>query len=78
MVAQQDGVPLVVGRKQGQGTVFYLAFDPTAPVLSSWAGQPYIWRYMLAHASVDTGVGSTLARPYMRWGRLPRAATGSC
>jgi hypothetical protein len=25
---------------------------------------------------VDTGVGSTLARPYMRWGRLPRAALG--
>src|SRR5581483_6108550 len=76
VVAQQDGIPLVVGRKQGQGTVFYLAFDPTAPVLSTWRGEPYIWRYLLAHASLDTGVGSTLARPYMRWGRLPRAALG--
>jgi hypothetical protein len=74
VVAQQDGVPLLVGRKQGQGTVFYLAFDPTSPALTAWAGQTYLWRYILSHASVDTGVGSTLARPYMRWGRLPRAA----
>src|SRR5579884_24709 len=76
VVAQQDGIPLIVGRKQGQGTIFYLAFDPSSQALGSWPGQPFIWRYLLAHASVDTGVGSTLARPYMRWGRLPRAALG--
>ncbi len=74
VIAQQDGVPLIVGRKQGQGSVFYLAFDPTAPALAAWPGQAFVWRYLLAHASVDSGVGATLARPSQRWGRLPRAA----
>lgn len=72
VVAAQDGVPLVVAAKRGEGTVIYLAFEPTARGLRGWAGFEQLWRYLITHASVDNGVGSALVRPYLRWGRIPR------
>ncbi len=74
VVATQDGVPLVVAAKRGQGTAIYLAFEPTARALRGWSGNDALWRYLLTHAAVDNGVGSALVRPYLRWGRVPRLA----
>jgi hypothetical protein len=73
VVAAQDGVPLVVASKRGDGTVIYMAFEPTSRAFRQWSGNEALWRYMITHAAVDNGVGSALVRPYLRWGgRAPR------
>ncbi len=71
VVASQDGIPLVVASKRGDGTLIYLAFEPTARGLRSWTGNEQLWRYLISHASIDNGVGSALVRPYSRWGQRP-------
>jgi hypothetical protein len=74
-VVSQDGVPLMVASKRGDGTVIYLAFEPTARNFRQWSGNDALWRYLITHAAVDNGVGSSLVRPYLRWGsRAPRLA----
>ena len=73
VVASQDGVPLIVASKRGDGTLIYLAFEPTARNFRQWGGNDALWRYLITHAAVDNGVGSALVRPYLRWGgRAPR------
>jgi hypothetical protein len=72
VVVAQDGVPLIVASKQGDGTLMYLAFEPTARNFRQWSGNEALWRYLITHAAVDNGVGSALVRPYLRWGRTPR------
>ena len=75
VVASQDGVPLMVASKRGDGTLMYLAFEPTARAMRAWSGNEALWRYLITHASVDNGAGSALVRPYLRWGaRPPRLA----
>ncbi len=74
VVATQEGVPAIVGAKRGDGTVIYLAFEPTTRAFNAWPGNTAFWRYVITHASLDSGVGSSLVRPYLRWGRLPRLA----
>ncbi|MDQ6672097.1 MAG: hypothetical protein M3069_15370 [Chloroflexota bacterium] len=71
VVASQDGVPLIVASKRGDGTLIYLAFEPTARNFRQWSGNDALWRYLIAHAAVDNGVGSALVRPYLRWGGRP-------
>src|SRR3982075_763358 len=73
VVASQDGVPLIVASKRGDGTLIYLAFEPTSRNFRQWTGNDALWRYLITHAAVDNGVGSALVRPYLRWGgRAPR------
>ena len=72
VVVSQDGVPLIVASKQGDGTLMYLAFEPTARNFRQWTGNEALWRYLITHAAVDNGVGSALVRPYLRWGGPPR------
>jgi hypothetical protein len=73
VVVAQDGVPLVVASKRGDGTIIYLAFEPTSRNFRQWTGNEALWRYLITHAAVDNGVGSALVRPYLRWGgRAPR------
>jgi hypothetical protein len=75
VVVAQDGVPLVVASKRGDGTLVYLAFEPTSRNVRQWSGNEALWRYLITHAAVDNGVGSALVRPYLRWGgRAPRLA----
>ncbi len=75
VVVAQDGVPLVVASKRGDGTIIYLAFEPTARSFRQWSGNEALWRYLITHAAVDNGVGSALVRPYLHWGsRPPRLA----
>ncbi len=76
VVAMQEGVPAIVASKRGDGTVIYLAFEPTTRAFSVWPGNSAFWRYVITHAALDSGVGSSLIRPYLRWGRLPRLALG--
>lgn len=75
VVVSQDGVPLMVAAKHGDGTVLFLAFEPTARPFRQWAGNEVLWRFLITHAAVDNGVGSALVRPYLRWGgKAPRLA----
>jgi hypothetical protein len=75
VVVAQDGIPLVVASKRGDGTIIYLAFEPTSRNFRQWGGNEALWRYLITHAAVDNGVGSSLVRPYLRWGRgAPRLA----
>ena len=75
VVVAQDGVPLIVASKRGDGTLIYLAFEPTSRNFRQWSGNEALWRFLITHAAVDNGVGSALVRPYLRWGgRAPRLA----
>src|ERR1051326_4644981 len=78
VVVRQDGVALIVASKSGDGTVIYLAFEPTSRNFRQWGGNDALWRYIITHASLDNGVGSALVRPSLTWGgrpqRLPLAA----
>jgi hypothetical protein len=71
---EQDGVPLVAAARRGSGTVLYLAMDPTAEPLRSWAGTPRLWRYVLAHGAGGVGLSSAASGTFTGWGRIPRNA----
>ena len=73
-VVDQDGVPLIAAGRRGSGTVIYLAFDPTAEPLRSWAGTPHLWRYVLAHGAGGVGLNSSVSTTFIGWGRPPRNA----
>ena len=47
MVSSDGDLPLVVQRRLGRGSVWFLAFDPTAAPVSSWSGALSLWRGIL-------------------------------
>jgi hypothetical protein len=47
VVASDGALPLVVQRRLGRGSVWFLAFDPTEAPLDSWAGTLSLWRTLL-------------------------------
>ncbi len=53
IILSQGKIPLVVQRQQGQGTLYYLAFDPTLEPLTSWSGMPIFWQSLLLRTSGD-------------------------
>ena len=73
-VVEQDGIPLIAAARRGSGTVLYLAVDPTAEPLRSWAGTPHLWRYVLAHGAGGVGLTSAVSSTFTGWGRIPRNA----
>lgn len=74
LIVEQDGVPLIAAARRGNGTVLYLAMDPTVEPLRSWAGTPRLWRYVLAHGAGGVGLGSAVSNTFAGWGRVPRNA----
>ena len=44
VLASQDGIPLVVQRRLGAGSVWFIAFDPTLPPFDTWQGSLALWR----------------------------------
>jgi hypothetical protein len=71
VAVSQQGIPLIVGEKRGDGTLIYLAFEPTAQDLRNWTGNDQLWKYLITQSPIDNGVGSTLVRDYNRWGQRP-------
>ena len=60
--------PLIVQTHQEQGTIIYLAFDPTLEPILGWQGASLLWDslllrslgdQLLSHASISTGIGSS-------------------
>jgi hypothetical protein len=47
VIAADGTLPLVVQRRLGRGSVWFLAFDPTAASLREWGGALSLWRTML-------------------------------
>jgi hypothetical protein len=52
--ASQDGLPLLVQRRLGQGAIWFAAFDPTLPPLDSWDGSLSLWRIMIENSRPPT------------------------
>jgi hypothetical protein len=46
-------IPLLVQRQQGQGTIYYLGFDPTLEPLASWSGIQSFWQDLLLRTVGD-------------------------
>jgi hypothetical protein len=43
-LASQDGIPLVVQRRLGAGSIWFTAFDPVLPPFDSWPGWLSFWQ----------------------------------
>jgi hypothetical protein len=53
VLATQNGVPLVIRRSLGYGTVEYLAFDPAADPIVSWKAAPALLTRLLMGAAPE-------------------------
>lgn len=73
-IVDQDGVLLMAAARRGSGTVVYLAMDPTAEPLRSWAGSQRLWRYVLSYCTGGVGLTSSVSSTFGGWGRIPRNA----
>ena len=73
-IVDQDGVVLMAAARRGSGTVVYMAMDPTAEPLRSWAGSPRLWRYVLSYCAGGVGITSSVSNTFAGWGRIPRNA----
>ena len=47
VILSAGNVPLLVQRQQGQGAIYYLAFDPILEPLASWSGIHTFWQSLL-------------------------------
>lgn len=64
-------IPLMVRARQGQGTILYLALDPTTFPLATWSGTKTIWRSLLLSAMGDKFlIPSTVAAYYTGPGQI--------
>ncbi|GCE20274.1 DUF7408 domain-containing protein [Dictyobacter kobayashii] len=48
-----DQTPVIVQKVQGQGTVYYLAYDPTLEPLASWSTTNQLWSTLLLRSLGD-------------------------
>jgi hypothetical protein len=48
IMAGEGNLPLIVERRLGRGSIWFLAFDPTMPPVSTWAGALPMWRSILS------------------------------
>jgi hypothetical protein len=58
--AEQEGVPLIVSRAWGHGTVTSLALDPGTTIFSAWAGARAFW----SRFALDSGLPASLQAPF--------------
>ncbi|MDQ2904550.1 MAG: hypothetical protein M3Y81_13480 [Chloroflexota bacterium] len=67
--------PLIVQRHYGQGTVSYLAFDPTLDPIAGWPGAATLWRALLLRAGGDPLIENSLAPQGNSPGQSPLSNT---
>jgi len=53
VLAEAQGVPVIVEASRGRGRILYLAFDIGRPPLSQWDGLPRLLRNLLASSVLD-------------------------
>ena len=69
--SSQDGkAPLIVKGNQGQGNVYFLAYDPTLEPLASWSQTNDLWKGLLLRTLGDraiTNASSTINAQTSQW-----------
>lgn len=65
VILSAEKIPLVVQRQQGQGTIYYLAFDPTLEPLASWSGIHNFWRSLLLRTLGDQFLAPNTGAPIL-------------
>lgn len=55
VLLEQDGVPLLVQKQFGAGSIYYLAADPSLQPLKSWGGMPIFYGHLLGTHSFHPG-----------------------
>ena len=63
-VLSSGASPLIVQARQGQGLIYYLAFDPATEPLSHWAGAIALWKGLLLRALGDQTLFPNVAPRY--------------
>jgi hypothetical protein len=65
-----NGIPLLASLQQGQGHVYYLAYDPSQEPLVDWPGARALWKGLVIRTRGDLlfsetfGVDQTVGAPY--------------
>ena len=76
VLAQEGEVPLAVLKRYGQGSVLFLAFDPSAQPLVGWTGMSGMWKRLLEQSlppsvllpDQASGRGGNPRVPSVGWG----------
>jgi hypothetical protein len=76
VVAGSATNPLLAVRRFGAGTVFFYALDPTQEPARSWAGNNFLWPYMLSYANTPLA-GAGYQQSFSSWGPTPVTALGA-
>ncbi|HEV7213535.1 MAG TPA: hypothetical protein VGP33_00310, partial [Chloroflexota bacterium] len=76
VVAGDSATPLLTVRRFGSGTVFFYALDPTQEPARSWAGNSFLWPYMLGFANTPL-VSNGYQQSLSSWGPMPITALGA-
>jgi hypothetical protein len=53
VLVRQDGIPIIVEKQVGFGTVYYLAADPGLQPLSTWEGMQSVYSHLLGAAPLQ-------------------------
>lgn len=64
VLIRQDGIPLLVQKQVGFGSVFYLAADPGLQPLSTWAGMKDVYSHLLGDRSLQPAWMASVWNPY--------------
>jgi len=72
-VAGDNQTPLLAARRFGAGNAFFYALDPTQEPARSWAGNHFIWQYVLGYVSTPLAVNS-YQQGTVSWGSIPFTA----
>lgn len=71
---QEETIPLVVRRSYGQGTIDYLALDPTAEPLGSWPNTGELWRTLLTSVNQRASWWAGFGLAAISWANAQEAA----
>lgn len=69
VVAAEEGMPVMVRRALGRGTIWFTAFDPTLQPLASWEGTLALWRLMAGRdrqPTLGAGARDPMDDPWMK------------
>lgn len=72
-VVGDQSEPLLAARRVGNGAVFFYALDPTQEPARSWAGNHFLWQYMLGYVTSPV-VASPYQQSLLNWGTTPMTA----
>ncbi len=75
-LARDGDLPLVVERRLGRGSVWFLAFDPTLPPFPGWGGTLALWRLMASRDRQPTLPADSHAPLDDPWLRVMLASPG--